>query len=415
MAVNSVSLNRQVMVNRSPKFTSNPTDIKTETQKNKEDDKSTLLWAGLAGLAAIAVAGVVYGVTRGRGSSNPVTQSVEKPAEQIKEMAIDMFKKAGNKFEKGKAITANKTPYTGTLTHINKDGNKFVMEYKDGILQKSAKLGNDGKTVSEKIYTYGSDNKISKIIDNNVEIYSKEIDLDKHLIIIKSNGKNAIYDADSKKILRANGKDYYYDKQGKLKYTRDDNSYITEYYPNGKIKFSQDEFGAKFYNEKGEELAYYRGNFLGKLNSYKVKYPNRNISYELGASAYGDPMKTIWFHSKDGKPLIELYSDKTGKSCKYYSKNGRLFIEDSNAIVDICHGTTPVATFNIKTDEVIIKEDGLTKESVLSMMKEITAAVNSVKKEHREALRLREVWRTADRNINKTKKNKGFRASHQVS
>ena len=162
---------------------------KVETTDNiepAEKDKglsSTAKWAIALGLAGLASYGI-YAMTNGRVKApkpTPPSPTPANPIPEIKEMAVDIFKKAG-KFDKGKAILADGTKYTGNITSTGKDGSKVVMEYVDGILQKTTKTAKDGTKVFDKAYTWAEDGLIKEvkkngetILDENklIEIYKK--------------------------------------------------------------------------------------------------------------------------------------------------------------------------------------------------------------------------------------------------
>ena len=77
-----------------------------------------------------------------------------KVNEIIKE-TIGSFKTKG-KFDKGKALLNNGTPFTGELTHTTKDGSQIVMKYQNGILQSSKKI-KDKQEIYSKLYTKHTD------------------------------------------------------------------------------------------------------------------------------------------------------------------------------------------------------------------------------------------------------------------
>ena len=106
----------------------------------------------MGSLAALAIGGI-YLATRGKR----VTQSVTS-AENLKDTTIDAFKKAGNRFEKGRATLSNGQRFVGKLTQTTKDGSTLIFEYDtfgDHIVTKIK----DGKIISKKSYTY-QDNKL---------------------------------------------------------------------------------------------------------------------------------------------------------------------------------------------------------------------------------------------------------------
>ena len=65
----------------------------------------------------------------------------------------NFFEQKGLKVNKEIVSNADGTLYTGTLEKVNKNGEKFVLEYKDGVLQSSKKYTNTGDYVSCKKYT----------------------------------------------------------------------------------------------------------------------------------------------------------------------------------------------------------------------------------------------------------------------
>ena len=103
---------------------------KPDTEKRPQISAQTKVLIG-AGLAALAAVGI-YIATRGKTKG-----TTEKPLEQLKEMAVSQFKNAGNKFEKGKALTSTGEAYTGTLIHTTKDGKNIILKYENGLLVES--------------------------------------------------------------------------------------------------------------------------------------------------------------------------------------------------------------------------------------------------------------------------------------
>ena len=114
-----------------------------QAKSQKEGLSTGAKWAIGLGLTALASYGIYYALTKGRVKAPKPTPKPENPIPEIKEMAIDAFKRDG-RFENGKAILKDKNSayiidYTGNITSTGKDGSKVVMEYVDGILQKSTK------------------------------------------------------------------------------------------------------------------------------------------------------------------------------------------------------------------------------------------------------------------------------------
>ena len=149
----------------SPQFRASQSVSKPAKAEEKQGMSTTAKWAIGSGLTALASYGIYYALTKGRVKG--ATPKLENPIPEIKEMAVNAFKEAGNKFDKGKAILTDGTKYTGNITSTGKDGSKVVMEYVDGVLQKSTKTAKDGTKIFEKIYELNNKNeKVVKIIKN---------------------------------------------------------------------------------------------------------------------------------------------------------------------------------------------------------------------------------------------------------
>ena len=165
----------------SPQFRASQSVTKPVDAEEKQGMSSTAKWAIGLGLTALAATGI-YFATKGQVKGPNPTPKPDNPIPEIKEMAVNAFKEAGNKFDNGKAILADGTKYTGNITSTGKDGSKVVMEYVDGVLQKSTKTAKDGTKIFDKAYTWAEDGLIKElkkngetILDENklIEIYKK--------------------------------------------------------------------------------------------------------------------------------------------------------------------------------------------------------------------------------------------------
>lgn len=143
----------------SPQFRASQNASKPVDAEEKQGMSSTAKWAIGLGLTALAATGI-YFATKGQVKGPNPTPKPDNPIPEIKEMAVNAFKEAGNKFDKGKAILADGTNYTGNITNECKDGSKVVMEYVDGVLQKSTKTAKDGTKIFDKTYSYIYDGKV---------------------------------------------------------------------------------------------------------------------------------------------------------------------------------------------------------------------------------------------------------------
>ena len=150
----------------SSQFRASQNVSKPAKAEEKQGMSTTAKCAIGIGLTALASYGI-YAFTKGRVKAPKPTPNPENPIPEIKEMAIDAFKRGKdatkegvNRLVKGKAILADGTMYTGSITSTGKDGSKVVMEYVDGVLQKSTKTAKDGTKIFDKTYSYIYDGKV---------------------------------------------------------------------------------------------------------------------------------------------------------------------------------------------------------------------------------------------------------------
>lgn len=174
---------------------SNAASINPAHQKESKGLSTGVYVAIGTGLVALASYGI-YVATKGKvkPKHNPITTppaTTNNPVQEIKELAVSIFKEAGNKFVKGKAVMADGTNYTGKIVSESKDGSKVVMEYVDGVLQKSTKT-KGAETIFEKTYKYSDELGLVQVIKNDNTVLKKFIDeagnlnikTPKHLTII---------------------------------------------------------------------------------------------------------------------------------------------------------------------------------------------------------------------------------------
>ncbi len=206
-----VSLNNVSQVNNTQAI--KQPEKKTDEKSNFLTPTKTKIAVGTA-LTALAAVGI-YLATKGKGNkatqevvteaTHDIQEAVPETVNTIKEMTVDAFKQAGNKFNKGKAVTSTGEVFTGSLTHQTKDGKNIVREYENGVLKKATKY--EGENVlSQKEYKYDKNGKISEVLLSN-----------KHKIGMK-------HDATTGKILSIERRGmqgqmkFYYSKEGALKY-----------------------------------------------------------------------------------------------------------------------------------------------------------------------------------------------------
>lgn len=221
----------------------------------KEKSNGTVLLLG--SIAALAIGGI-YLATRGKIATKSVTS-----AENLKDMTIDGFKKAGNRFEKGRATLANGQRFVGKLTQKTKDGSTLIFEYDefgDHIVTKIK----EGKIISKKSYAYrdnklycvrdatkaGSDPNAALVLIDGSYIYTRKYTISKNI-------KKGLITIDSQ-----NGTDTRYykydisDKKYKLEYESHGGKW-TFYYDDGKTKRFTFDDEIILYNNEGKETKRY--------------------------------------------------------------------------------------------------------------------------------------------------------------
>jgi len=378
MSVEAVnSINNNVKINKTSDL---PAKEKAEPEQKKNG--TALL---LGSLAALAIGGGIYLATRGKGGNESIKTGAEaisetpKPIEQVKEMAIDAFKKAGNKFEKGKAKLANGENYTGILTHTRKDGTTLVMEYDNGLLKEST-IHDNYSILSGKNYTYDSNNQLKEVND----LFG---DMHKSLRIKR--------DEATGKILNNGHQDFIYSSEdGSLRYIGNiklfEGQYGTvegfaELYPHSnKIKraVSYPVGGSVYhFDEKGNVIQFGRERFAPG-NQYEHNWIN-NSNYTLK-----DGYETDYYGKERYRVLKMLRHEKDHYGSELFFGENKIYITNKlrgkakrcltitnyrkgDSVLEI--GKDKCAKYNIHTKELEILPDSKhSKEEILEIINGLT-------------------------------------------
>ncbi len=159
-----------------PSFSAQPTaDEVNLSSKGElaEPEKKTNWWL-IGGLAVAAVAGAV--VAHKAGWFDNLFSKADAAAKAVKEevckTTFDDFKSAGNKFEKGLAVTKDGEKFTGKFKlNPDKSGKYSVLEYENGLLKsKSVYSPCELKdTLSEtKVFERDSNGVLTKVVDSGM-------------------------------------------------------------------------------------------------------------------------------------------------------------------------------------------------------------------------------------------------------
>lgn len=329
-----------------PQFRSSNTNPISSTNKENKGLSTGVKVAIGTGLVALASYGI-YVATRGKvkPKTTPLV-TTNNPVQEIKELAVSAFKEAGNKFVKGKAVMADGTNYTGKIVCEGKDGSKVVMEYLDGVLQKSTKTKGT-ETIFEKTYKYSDKLGLEQVIKNDNTVLKKFIDNAGNLNIKTSKNLTTIDKPSG--LISINGK--FIDKQKN----------ITGYFQKPTIVVPSE--GNINYSTKinGVEIpsdALSRGGATlpqGHCNiSWQYKGSQNNNSFIIdntyNFNSYGQSRKVIDLSAKYGEYKKLNYDFKSGV---------------------VTNGDTPLFNFNYRTNEITdLKIDKKEAEELVNFAKE---------------------------------------------
>ena len=329
-----------------PQFRSSNTNPINPTSKENKGLSTGAKVAIGTGLVALASYGI-YLATRGKvkpKTTPPATTN--NPMQEIKELAVNTFKEAGNKFVKGKAVMADGTNYTGKIVSEGKDGSKVVMEYLDGVLQKSTKTKGT-ETIFEKTYKYSDELGLDQVIKNNNTTLKKFIDeagnlnikTPKHLTIIDK--PNGLVSIDGRFIDKQKNISGYFHKPTIVVPTEGGINYPT--------KINGVEIPTNAFSHGGATLP------QGNCNiSWQYKGSQNNNSFVVD---------NIYQFNNSGqsRKVIDL-SGKYGEYRKlnYDFKSGT-----------VTNGDTPLFNFNYRTNEITdLKIDKKEAEEIVNFAKE---------------------------------------------
>lgn len=134
-------------------------DIFVSSNKNKKNSTSKIIL--YIGLFATAVVGTLLALKKGK----------------TEKISIEDFKKMGGKFEAGKAIKKNGAPFSGELIKKTAKGDEFLIEYKEGLIQKSRKnFSYLADEYTQKEYSYTEDGKLREVVCKKIETFNKNQD-----------------------------------------------------------------------------------------------------------------------------------------------------------------------------------------------------------------------------------------------
>lgn len=306
-------------------------DTKSADEPVSNDTKNTNTGKYvLGGLAALGVIGAVVIAIKNKNSSKikaEIKQEIKTETSNVEELVkltINKFKECGNKFTKGKAIKQNGEMFTGSIIKQTKKGMEYTLEYKDGILQSSAK-SKDGKNLFNKLYTYNDKNQlieVKKTFEGNSEKLFEKIFTEDGKLILKNNyGSVYIKDLKSNKLLMNKNNsgytNYYYGKDGKLKYE------LVGGTPEASIT---DQFNV--YDKSGKKLYSSSDNIvISDMNS-----ANHYITNRVRDSFPDNSDITQLFLTNKGEEIVNFQKNRWAVS----NKKGKAWLTHLNIIDEKC-------------------------------------------------------------------------------
>lgn len=401
-----------------------PVQPKTSQSEEKSESNMTKkILLGAAAAAAIAVAGIYIVKSRKKPSSlthqkpassvNPEPIPPKTPAapetpvvEQIKtaehtKQTIEEFKQTG-KFIKGKAVMNNGEIFTGQLTNERKDGSKFLLEYKDGLVRSVKKL-NGEEQVFEKTFSYNQNGQIRTISKNGKET------------------AEFLYDEQGRKFVFRRFEDnmhYFFNKDGKLDHAIDmkkvDSQYTdsngvghcfdlrhnkemkyTKEYPDGhdeNICVSGHRFFDESWVEQNSELA---KKYKQKYHVEKGESIKQENAFSTGINYAYDNYGKNFDNSYQIKKVVSV--DKNMKRHKSYIlahfpadiKIKRVNHNDKK-ILELCadwSGEKVLGKYNIETKE-FTELNGITAEEAKTQLDKIFEAAKLIKEKVLELYKL---------------------------
>lgn len=161
--INSITLsnygNNPIKPNKAmenPKFAGNSSNAESDKDVNNNDwvkKNATKIGLGATALAGVIAAGILL---KGRSRKiNNLTDDIREGTTQVINNTLEKFRKEGNIYHRGHAITKDGERYTGELVTTKKDGSNVFLTFENGYL-KNSKIVKDGKTLVEKNYEFGS-------------------------------------------------------------------------------------------------------------------------------------------------------------------------------------------------------------------------------------------------------------------
>ena len=415
-----VSLNNVSQVNNTQAI--KQPEKKTNEKSNFLTPTKTKIAVGTA-LTALAAVGI-YLATKGKGNkatqevvteaTHNIQETVPETVNTIKEMTVDAFKQAGNKFNKGKAVTSTGEVFTGSLTHQTKDGKNIVREYENGVLKKSTKY--EGENVlSQKEYKYDKNGKISEILlSNKHKIEMKHDTTTGKISIIRRLGMNSPMK-------------FYYSKEGALKYmtcgfkdipqklggdaSKLPTSMLIEFDPltkkpirarsTNQIGFANDQ--SIFYDKSGKPSMIMSDEQGPKSLAIKDLKNNLEVcssQYEVITPETGLPFYNfkMWVYTKDS--TVSVSFDREAKHAKPESIRIKLLKKDSkkkdeytlslenlkSETADYSINRKKVAKYNVKTGDIEMLPDcGVSSDTVKAQLDELGSQYRMIKKYYRNA------------------------------
>lgn len=393
--------------------------------ENKTDEKSKFLTPTqtkvAVGTALTALAAVgIYLATKGKDAKvtqetvTNATQNAQEMTNTIKEMTVDAFKKAGNKFNKGKALNVDGTGFSGTILSQTKDGAEVSMVYENGLIKESTKIKND-KILIEKTYSYSDNDGLDNIyiVDSKGTKINVWYDSNKGILSRHEQEKDGTYrktilkDLKKDKVIMEDDTYFFYDKNGNKIAERDYDNNITLYHSNGKVKFKQEGDTLKFFDENGNITHQLKSDLRYRAENYQYQLitpDGRKV--ELMGEKYYQNREMSFYEPDNERPSVTLstrhhYTGKRINEAFARTKNGDRYLleKGKDGVFQLSKGKVVSARYNPKNKEVELLNDNLKEESVPVMVDNVLNAIADMRKQHRQATTMLDTYWSSRRKI----------------
>lgn len=329
------------------------------------------------------------------GHKNNWWRKATQTVNEYREMTYSAFKEGGNRIDKGKAILSDGRFFTGKITKNEENGKRLVLEYNNGILNKSSKYDGENLLFSKE-YKYNDKGFLSSITTDK----GREIKF--------------IRDENLGKLIEFNQKKFYYSKDGKLKYMdgyvfknhhgNDINSFVEidpttkkpikalsipfdnyyEFDSNGKVKLEVYKKGltdiskSSIYRERDPHIEFPEAQVLSMADKDGFLRWTRGV----------DVNDNLWdeIHFGDFQNPIRIVRNKAEKAVDMHNNTNSIVLDGKLATISFNH--KPCARYNMETKRLeFLPQNTYSRDEIMNVYNDMMAQANLAKSKLRNAFK----------------------------